>query len=79
MDVIIDIMDYLNRNFSYKPICFVIDQYKEKIDKQYKSIEKIITKAKSNDKFTVILCSSINEYDFRISIRRKMDKKNEFY
>ena len=79
MDVIIDIMDYLNRNFSYKPICFVIDQYKEKIDKQYKSIEKIITKAKSNDKFTVILCSSINEYDFRISIRRKIDKKNEFY
>ena len=80
MDVVIDIMDYMDINFPYKSSVFVIDQYKEKVDKKYQVIEQVMRKTNSNDKFTVIVCSSINEYDFRNSIDKKMDKtKNGFY
>ena len=80
MDVVIDIMEYMNINFPCKSFVFVVDQYKEKIDKKYKVIEQIKRKTNANDKFTVIVCSSINEYNFRNSIDKIMDQtKNVFY
>ena len=80
MDVVIDIMDYMNIKFPYKSFVFAIDQYKEKTDNKYQVIQQIMRKTDSNDKFIVIVCSSINEYDFRNSIEKKMDKKkNGFY
>ena len=80
MDLVIDIMDYMDKNFPCKSFIFAIDQYKEKTDKKYQVIEQIMKITNSNDKFIVIVCSSINEYDFRNSIEKKMDKaKNGFY
>ena len=79
MEIIVDIMNYLDINFPYKSFYFVLDQYKQKIDINYEYIKKIKLKSEENMKFTVIVCSSINEHDFRNSLDAKLNKKNDFY
>ena len=80
MEIVIDIIEYLDKNFPNEPFFFVIDQYKEKIDKKYKIIEQIKNKTNISDKFNVIVCSSINEFDFRNSIdKQKENPGNKFY
>ena len=79
MELVDDILYYMNLNFPFNKCYILIDQYKEKIDKNYEMIKKIETKTKTSDKFYIIVCSSINEYDFRYSLNKKLENSNQFF
>ena len=79
MELLDNILNYMELNFPYNQCYILIDQYKEKIDKNFEMIKKIETKTKISDKFYIIVCSSINEYDFRYSLNKKLEKSNEFF
>ena len=79
MDIVIDIFQYLNENFSYRQFCIVIDQYKNKLDINYDKIKEIKTITEVNTNFIVFVCSSINEYNLRYSLEKKIEKKDKFY
>ena len=79
MDIVTYIIKYIDEKASFGKIYLVLDQYKEKIDKDYKVIKQIELKTKINNKFSVIICSTINEYDFRNSLNKKSNNSKEFY
>ena len=79
MELVDDILYYMNLNFPFNKCYILIDQYKEKIDKNYEMIKKIEIKTKTSDKFYIIVCSSINEYDFRYSLNKKLENSNQFF
>lgn len=79
MELVDNILNYMELNFPYNQCYILIDQYKEKIDKNYEMIKKIETKTKISEKFYIIVCSSINEYDFRYSLNKKLKNSNEFF
>ena len=63
-------------------IKFIIDQYKEKLDKNYDNIKKIIEIINKNSTLlSIIILSSINDKDVRLSLFDlwlKKDKKESF-
>ena len=79
MDIVLDIFNYMSTNFPNNKYYIVLDQYKEKIDKNYKIIQEIELITKVENQFDVFVCSSINEYDFRNSLNKKLENSNKFY
>ena len=79
MDIVLDILNYMNTKFSNNKYYIVLDQYKEKIDKGYKIIKDIELKTKVENQFDVFVCSSINEFDFRNSLNKKLENSDDFY
>lgn len=79
MDIVLDIFNYMSKNFHNNKYYIVLDQYKEKIDKNYEIIKKIELKTKVENQFDVFICSSINEFDFRNSLNKKIENSDEFY
>ena len=75
MDIILDIINYLKDLYFDKQICIAIDQYKNKLDKDYKIIRQIKHIASKDTKFIFFICSSINEFDLRYSL----DQKDKFH
>ena len=79
MDIILDIVKYTNDKFPNNKYYFVLDQYKEKLDKNYKIIKEIEIMTKVDNKFDVFVCSSINEFDFRNSLNKIMENSDDFF
>lgn len=79
MDIVVYIIKYIEEKAPFGKIYIVLDQYKEKIDKDYKVIKQIESKTKIDNKFNVIVCSSINEFDFRNSLNKKSNNSKDFY
>ena len=79
MDIVTDIFNYMTTKFPNNKYYIVLDQYKEKLDKDYKIIQDIELKTKVENQFDVFVCSSINEFDFRNSLNKKMENSDEFY
>lgn len=75
MDIILDIINYLEDLYFDKQICITIDQYKNKLDKDYKIIHQIKNIAEKDTKFIFFICSSINEFD----LRYPLDQKDKFH
>ena len=79
MDIVIYCIKYLNEKFPFISFYVLIDQYKEKIDANYKIINEIEKMTKLYNKFTILVCSSINECDFRNSLNKYFKNSKEFY
>ena len=79
MDIVLDILKYMNEKFPNNKFYIVLDQYKEKIDRNYKIIKEIEMMTKIDNKFDVFVCSSVNEFDFRNSLNKFMENSEDFY
>ncbi len=79
MDLVLFVIKYLKEKYIFDNIYILLDQYKEKIDKDYKIIQEIESIANVYSRFTIFICSSINEFDLRNSLKRKLQKSNKFY
>ena len=78
MELLLELIKKLAQEFPSKIIYFIIDQYKEKIDKNNVIIGKIkyfLNKAKN---FSAIICNSLNEKDFRKALQLYLKNKNDF-
>ena len=75
--IIISIKYFIEQNIT---ICFIFDQYQEKIDSQYKyikSISKILEEEDEKNNISIIISSSINDKDVRESLLFQwLHKKN---
>lgn len=79
MKLVLGIIQYLDKNFINNQFFIIIDQYKEKIDKKYKVIRDIELRTKIDDRFNVLVCCSINEFDLRNSIQTRFEQNTHFY
>ena len=79
MKLVLGIIQYLDKNFINNQFFIIIDQYKEKIDKKYNIIQEIELRTKVDDRFNILVCSSINEYDLRNSIQNRLKQNTNFY
>ena len=79
MELLLELIKNLAQAFPSTIIYIVIDQYKEKIDKNNVIIGKIkyfLNKAKN---FSAIICNSLNEKDFRKALQLYLKNKNDFF
>ena len=79
MELVYEILKYMNRISPFDKCYFLIDHYKEKTDKNYEILQKIEMQTKITDKFHIIVCSSINEYDYRYSLNKKLENSNQYF
>lgn len=79
MEIVLLILKYIIEKDPFSKTYILLDQFKEKIDKDYNIIKEIEILTKINSKFNVIVCSSINEFDFRNSLSKKLNNSDQFY
>ena len=76
MNMIFDLIKYLSEKYKTKKIYVIIDQYKEKIDPENKNIKQIKNLLKARSTFSIILCNSLNEKDFRDALQSYLKEPN---
>ena len=79
MELLLELIKKLAQEFTSKIIYFIIDQYKEKIDKNnviIGEIKNFVNKAKN---ISAIICNSLNENDFRNALQLYLKNKDNFF
>lgn len=79
MNIILDLIKYLFEKFNQKKTYIIIDQYKEKIDPKNNIIQEIKNMILSSDFLNVIVCNSLNEKDFRKSLKLYLKNPQKFF
>ena len=78
MNMILELIKYINQNYGEKKIYIILDQYKEKIDPDNKIIKEIKNFTSNKYNFSVIVCNSLNEKDFRFSLELYLKNQENF-
>ena len=78
MDLLYKLINYFSENFKKKHYFIIIDQYKEKIDKDNIIIEEIKNFSKKKN-ISIIICNSLNEKDYRKALHLYKTNPNKFF
>ena len=79
MDLLYKLIIYISDNFKNNYYFFIIDQYKEKIDKNNDIIEKIKNFLAYNKNLNFIICNSLNEKDYRKALKLYNKNPTSFF
>ena len=79
MDLLYKLIAHISGNYTRKFFFFIIDQYKEKIDKNNDIIEQIKNTLSNNKKLYFIICNSLNEKDYRKALQLYHKNPNSFF
>lgn len=79
MDLLYKLVTYISDNYKNNYYFFIIDQYKEKIDKNNDVIERIKNFISYNKNLNFIICNSLNEKDYRKALNLYHKDPNSFF
>ena len=79
MDLLYKLIIYISDTFEDNFYFFIIDQYKEKIDKNNDIIEKIENLLAYNKNLSFIICNSLNEKDYRKALKLYNKNPTSFF
>ena len=79
MDLLYKLIIYISDTFEDNFYFFIIDQYKEKFDKNNDVIEKIKNISSYNKNLNFIICNSLNEKDYRKALQLYKNEPNSFF